>query len=264
MIVSGVDVGSTTTKAVIVDENKRMLGKSIGPTGANVVRAAERAVQGALKNAGLEEWDISYTVGTGYGRYKVPFGDAQITEIACHSKGACHFFPGTRTIVDIGGQDTKAIKVTPEGEVQDFCMNDKCAAGTGRFLEAAALTMGIPLEEIGPISLRASGEIKITNMCTVFVESEIMSHLARGRKVEDVLAAVHFSIASRSVALLRRVGIEEEITFTGGVSRNEGMIHALEKRLGLKINVCEDSQFTGALGAALFALEKELRKTAVG
>ena len=189
------------------------------------------------------------------GRYRVPFGDAQVTEIGCHCRGAAFLFPSTRTVLDIGGQDTKAIKVK-EGEVADFCMNDKCAAGTGRFLQAAAEVLEVPLSEIGAVSLRAERPLKITNVCTVFVESEIMSHLARGRKVEEILRGVHHSIAARSVALLRRVGIEDELTFTGGVSRNIGMIQALEERLERKINVSEDSQFMGAIGAALHALDR--------
>jgi predicted CoA-substrate-specific enzyme activase len=255
MIVSGVDVGSTATKSVLLDENKNIIAKGLTHTGANVVKAAERVFKIALQNAKFEDWEVTYIVGTGYGRYKVTFGNAQITEISCHAKGAVFLFPNTKTILDIGGQDTKAIKVDDKGEVKDFCMNDKCAAGTGRFLEASANVMGLQLDEIGPISLQSKSPLKITNVCTVFVESEIMSHVAHGKKMEDILG-VHNSIAGRSIALMRRVGLENEITFTGGVSRNSGMVRAIEERLGNKINVCEDSQFIGAIGAALFALER--------
>jgi predicted CoA-substrate-specific enzyme activase len=255
MIVAGVDVGSTQTKAVLLDLERRILGRGITPTGAHVVQAAERAFRQACGQAGIEEFEVAYTVGTGYGRYKVPFGDAQVTEISCHARGASFLFPGTRTILDIGGQDTKAIRVR-DGEVADFAMNDKCAAGTGRFLEAAAEVLGVPLEEIGVVSLRAEKPLRITNVCTVFVESEIMSQLARGRRVEEILRGVHQSIATRSVALLRRVGIEPEVTFTGGVSRNTGMVAALEERLGIRVNVSADSPFMGAIGAALFARER--------
>jgi predicted CoA-substrate-specific enzyme activase len=256
MIVAGVDVGSTATKAVLVDDNGGVVARALNDTGANVVRAAERAFRLALAAAGLEEWDIGYTVGTGYGRYKVPFGNAQITEISCHARGAIALFPGTRTILDIGGQDTKAIRVNERGEVLDFCMNDKCAAGTGRFLSAAADVMELPLDDIGPVSLRAPKALKITNVCTVFVEAEIMNQLARGATVEEILAGVHASIAGRSIGLMRRVGLEDEITFTGGVSRNSGMVAALEGRLGRRLNVHTDAQFNGAIGAALFALER--------
>jgi hypothetical protein len=155
MIVAGVDVGSTATKAVILDENRRILARALTDTGANVVRAAENAFHRALESIGLEDWEVGYTVGTGYGRYKVPFGNAQITEITCHARGASALFPGTRTILDIGGQDTKAIRINDHGEVLDFCMNDKCAAGTGRFLSAAADVLEMPLDAIGPASLRA-------------------------------------------------------------------------------------------------------------
>jgi predicted CoA-substrate-specific enzyme activase len=256
VIVAGVDVGSTATKAVLLDENREIRGRGCLPTGANVRRAAERALAEALAGAGLEAWDVAYTVGTGYGRYTVPFGDGQVTEISAHARGAVTLFPGTRTILDIGGQDTKAIRVGDDGRVLEFCMNDKCAAGTGRFLEASAGVMGLRLDELGEVAGRSTQALRITNVCTVFVESEIVSHLSRGRSVEDILAGVHASIAGRSVSLLRRVGVEPELTFTGGVSRNGGMVRAVEARLGFPVNVCPDSQYMGALGAALFALER--------
>jgi predicted CoA-substrate-specific enzyme activase len=256
MLVAGVDVGSTTTKAALLDENKRVRALALLDTGANVVRAAERAFQEALAKAGVEPWDVAFTVGTGYGRYRIPFGDLQVTEISCHAKGACFLFPGTRTILDMGGQDTKAIRSNELGEVKDFCMNDKCAAGTGRFLAAAAQVLGLKLDEVGEVAAQSRKPLKITNVCTVFVEQEIMMHLARGCQLQDVLAGVHAAIAGRSVSLLRRVGIEPEITFTGGVARNAGMVRALEERLKLKLNVTAESQHIGAIGAALFAWER--------
>ena len=178
-----------------------------------------------------------------------------MTEISCHARGAHMLFPGTRTVIDMGGQDTKAIKVGPDGDVLDFCMNDKCAAGTGRFLAAAADVLGLTLDEIGPISLKGTNPIRLTSVCTVFVESDILSYLAQKKKIEDILAGVHQAIASRTIGLVRRVDIEQEITFTGGVARNVGMISTLEEKLGAPLNVTPDSQFTGALGAALFALD---------
>ncbi len=253
---AGVDVGSTTTKAAILDGQKKLVGKSLGPTGANVVRAARASFADALKEAGLDETDVDFVVGTGYGRYKVPFGNAQVTEISCHARGAISVFPGTRTILDIGGQDTKAIRISKDGEILDFSMNDKCAAGTGRFLDAAASVMGLTIDEIGPVSLTSKTPLRITNVCTVFVEQEIMSHLSKGRKTEDILRGVHSAIAGRSLALMRRVGVDPEVTFTGGVSRNPGMVTALEERLGQKINVSPLSQFLGCIGAAIFALER--------
>ena len=254
----GVDVGSTQTKAVIIDEDRRIVGRSLIDTGANVVTAAENAFMAALKNGGLLEEDVAYIVGTGYGRYKVTFGDTQVTEISCHARGASQMFPGTRTVIDMGGQDTKAIRVRPNGEVGDFCMNDKCAAGTGRFLQAASFALEIPLDEVGPTALRAEKPVKISNTCTVFAESEVLSWLGRGKKVEDILMGMHQSIATRSIGLLRRVGVESEVTFTGGVARNRAMVKVLNEMLDMQMNVSEESHFMGALGAALFALDRIL------
>jgi predicted CoA-substrate-specific enzyme activase len=256
MFGAGVDVGSTQTKAVIVDETGGIVARILIPTGANVTRAGENAFVQACASAGLPREAIDYVVGTGYGRYKVTFGDAQITEITCHARGAHALFPGTRTVIDMGGQDTKAIRVGPDGAVIDFSMNDKCAAGTGRFLSAAADVTGVGLDEIGPLSLRAQSPVRLTSVCTVFVESDIMSYLAQRKTVEDILGGVHKAIATRTMALVRRVGIEDEITFTGGVSRNIGMVRALEPALGRPVNVSADGHYVGALGAALFALDR--------
>ena len=252
---AGVDVGSTQTKAVLVDEGGRIVGRAITDTGANVMAAAETAFREALLAGDLREEEVEYVVGTGYGRYKVTFGNTQVTEISCHGRGAVHMFPGTRTVVDMGGQDTKAIRVTPRGEIMDFCMNDKCAAGTGRFLGAASAALQIPLDQLGPTALRGDRPVKISTTCTVFAETEVVSWLGKGKKIEDILLGVHRSIASRSVALLWRTGVEEEVTFTGGVARNIAMIDALNKELKIRVNVSEDSHYIGALGAALFALD---------
>jgi predicted CoA-substrate-specific enzyme activase len=253
---AGVDVGSTQTKAVIVDESRAIVARVLIPTGANVSRAGQTAFLEAARLAGLAREAVGYVVGTGYGRYKVTFGDAQITEITCHARGAHSLFPATRTVIDMGGQDTKAIRVGADGSVVDFSMNDKCAAGTGRFLSAAADVTGVSLDEIGPLSLEATQPVRLTSVCTVFVESDIMSYLAQRKRVEDILGGVHKAIAARTMALVRRVGVEDEITFTGGVSRNLGMVRALETVLGRPINVSPEGHFMGALGAALFALER--------
>jgi (R)-2-hydroxyacyl-CoA dehydratese activating ATPase len=252
---AGVDVGSTQTKAVIINEAGGIVGRSLIDTGANVVHAAENAYLVALKDARLDEQEVEYIIGTGYGRYRVTFGNSQITEISCHARGAVHMFPATRTVVDMGGQDTKAIRVSPAGEIVDFCMNDKCAAGTGRFLGAASTALDIPLPDLGPTALQAERPVKISTTCTVFAESEVLSWLGKGKKIEDILMGVHQSIAARSIGLMRRVGIESEVSFTGGVAKNIGMIYALEENLGLKLNVSDDSHYMGALGAALFALD---------
>ena len=253
---AGVDVGSTQTKAIILDEDRRIVGRALVDTGANVVRAAENAYRTALDNSGIYEEDVAFVVGTGYGRYKVTFGDIQITEISCHARGAVHMFPGTHTVLDMGGQDTKAIRVSPNGDVIDFVMNDKCAAGTGRFLQYAAMALDLPLSEIGAIALKAQRPVKISTTCTVFAETEVLSWLAKGKKIEDILMGVHRSIATRSIGLLRRVGIEEEVTFTGGVAKNVGMVAVLQEMLGFPLNVSEESHYMGALGAALFAMDR--------
>jgi (R)-2-hydroxyacyl-CoA dehydratese activating ATPase len=252
----GVDVGSTQTKAVVVDAERRIVGRSLIPTGANVVTAAQTAFSAACAEGGIPESGVVFVVGTGYGRYKVTFGNAQVTEICCHARGAAEMFPVTRTVLDMGGQDTKAIRIQPGGDVIDFCMNDKCAAGTGRFLQSASAALDIPMPDLGARALAGQRPVDISTTCTVFAESEVLSWLARGKKIEDILLGVHRSIATRSIALLRRVGIEDEITFTGGVARNEAMITVLNEMLGTELNVSEESHYMGALGAALFALER--------
>ena len=260
---AGVDVGSTQTKAIIVDEQKRIVARSLTDTGAYLVRAAQRAFQTAIDEAGLAKGDVEQVIGTGYGRFKVEFGDAQVTEISCHAKGAWALIPATRTVIDIGGQDTKAIKVSDRGEVLDFAMNDKCAAGSGRFLTNSAEAVGLQVSEMGERSMSAKQPVRLSTVCTIFVESDILTYLAQGKRVDDILAGVHGSIAARTVALVRRVGAESEITFTGGVSRNVGIVKAVEEKLGMHVNVSPDSHYTGALGAAIFAMERVVAGPAV-
>ncbi len=252
---AGVDVGSTQTKAVIINEGLEIVGRSLIDTGANVVQAAEKAYLNALNDSGRREEEVAYVIGTGYGRYKVTFGDTQVTEISCHGRGAVHMFPDTRTVLDMGGQDTKAIAVSETGEIVDFCMNDKCAAGTGRFLGAASMALDIPLDELGSTALKSEKPVKISTTCTVFAESEVLSWLGKGKKIEDILLGVHKSISSRSISLLRRVGLNQQITFTGGVAKNVGMVEVLNENIGKELNVSDESHFMGALGAALFAMD---------
>jgi predicted CoA-substrate-specific enzyme activase len=239
-----------------MEENAGIIARALVDTGANVTRAAENAFNVACGQAAIDPRDVGFVVGTGYGRYKITFGNTQMTEISCHARGAHYVFPTTRTVIDMGGQDSKAISVGAEGEVLDFVMNDKCAAGTGRFLANAADVMGIGLDEIGPLSLEGKQPVKIATVCTVFVESDILSYLSMGKKPGDILRGVHLAIAKRTVSLARRVAIEPEITMTGGVARNTGMIQALEEVLGVRLQVSPEAHFIGAIGAALFALEK--------
>ncbi len=252
---AGIDVGSTQTKAVLLDASRAIAAKALIDTGANVKRAGQRALDALLEASGVARSDVGFVVGTGYGRYKIEAGDTQVTEISCHARGAQMMYPATRTVIDMGGQDTKAIKVGPEGDVADFCMNDKCAAGTGRFLAGAADVLGLSLDEIGEISLKGTRPVRLTSVCTVFVESDILSHLAQNQKVEDILAGVHQAIAARTIGLVRRTGMEDEVTFTGGVARNIGMVRALEEKLGTSLNYSDESHHIGAFGAALFAVD---------
>ncbi|MDE1819766.1 MAG: 2-hydroxyglutaryl-CoA dehydratase [Euryarchaeota archaeon] len=252
---AGIDIGSTTAKCVLL-RGKDIIGRSLNPVGVNIVRDAEEALRLALQDARLDRSEVGFVTGTGYGRFKISFGQLTVTEISCHAKGAHFLFPGTRLVIDIGGQDTKAIRVNERGEVADFAMNDKCAAGTGRFLDVCAGALGYDVAEIGPISMEARHPVKVTSTCTVFAESEVTSHVSRGKDPKDILAGLHASIANRTLSLLQRVGIEPEVTFTGGVSRNEGMVRALSARLGLPVNVSPLSQYMGAIGAALAGQER--------
>jgi len=251
MLVSGVDVGSTQTKAVILNENGEIIARAIINTGANVVKAAEKVFQMARASAQVDEWDMAYTVGTGYGRYKVTFGDAQITEISCHARGAFYLFPNTRTILDIGGQDTKGIKLSEKGEVADFCMNDKCAAGTGRFLEVILARLHVPIEEVAAYAARAGAPVTVSSTCTVFAESEVISLVAEGRPAEGIVRGLHLALASRVAALARGRLAAGPVLASGGVALNAAMIAALSETLGRPVRVLPEPQLVGALGAAL-------------
>lgn len=253
--VAGIDVGSTQAKGVILDEQGTLVSKAIIDMETNMGTAAEEIFQRVLEGANLQASAIAFTVATGYGRYRVTFGDLQVTEISCHARGALAEFPGTRTVLDIGGQDTKAIRIGDSGEVIDFAMNDKCAAGTGRFLGAASFALEMPLAELGPLALKSTKPVKITTTCTVFAETEIIGHLAKGHRPEDVLMGMHYAIATRCASLVRRVGLAPEVTFTGGVSRNHAMVALLQEVLGTPLNVSAQAQFMGAIGAGLYALD---------
>ncbi|MFX1488579.1 MAG: acyl-CoA dehydratase activase [Promethearchaeota archaeon] len=256
MIVAGCDVGSLTGKTVIL-RNGEILSYSIVPTTPKPEKTALNAMNGALENINLTLDDIEFIVGTGYGRVKIPFANSQISELTCHGKGAHSFIPSIRTIIDVGGQDCKVIKVDKNGKILDFAMNDKCAAGTGRFLEVMAKTLELNLEDLGSISLESKKQAKITAQCSVFAETEVVSLMADGVEVSDIVAGIHDAIASRIMSLVYRVGLEKELTITGGVAKNIGVVTYLEKRMGIisqKLPV--DPQIIGALGAALIAKEK--------
>ena len=256
MYVLGIDSGSTSTNAVIMDQDRKMKAFSVVRTGAKSGESAEKVLEDVLEKAGLSREDISWIVSTGYGRVSIPFADENVTEISCHGKGAHYFNPQIRTILDIGSQDSKAIKLSENGEVKDFVMNDKCAAGTGRFLEMIARTLEVSLDELGAIALTSTEEIEITSMCSVFAESEVISLIANNKEKNDISNGVCNAIAGKAYGLLRRVGLEPGFMMTGGVAKNPGVVRAVEKKLGEKLYICEEPEIVGATGAALYALEQ--------
>jgi predicted CoA-substrate-specific enzyme activase len=251
MFLSGLDIGSTMTKALISDEGGKVLGFVIGPTGAQHRHLALQVMTDMLDRTGLVLEDLDFIVATGYGRINVPFADKQITEITCHARGVHALFPSARTVIDIGGQDSKGIKLDAAGKVANFIMNDKCAAGTGRFLEVIADTLGVPLTEMGPLSLKAREAVPISNTCTVFAEHEVTSRLAEGVGLPEIVAGIHAAIAGRVVNLVRTLGLEKDVAVTGGGAKNIGLIRAVENQVGFPVLVPEEPLLTGALGAAL-------------
>ena len=247
----GVDIGSLSTDVVIVDGAGEMLASVVVPTGARAALAAETARDRALADAGLTA--AVRTVATGYGRALVTYADKAVTEISCHARGMHHLNADVQTLVDVGGQDSKAIRLAPDGKVLDFAMNDKCAAGTGRFLEVMARALEVPLEEMSAHSLAASNAVEISSMCTVFAESEVVTRIAEGCDVDEVIAGIHQAIASRTAALAKRVRPQPPLAMSGGVARNRAVVEALQRLLGHEIWVPDDPQIVGALGAALIA-----------
>jgi len=260
---AGVDIGSTMTKVVLMDKSSNLLSTIKGPTGPEHRQLANEVMRQALEQANLQIDVISYIVATGYGRLNVPFADRQITELSCHARGVSSLFPNVRTAIDIGGQDAKCMKIA-NGRLINFVMNDKCAAGTGRFLEVTAATLGIGLEDMGDISLKATKRIQISNLCTIFAQQEVVALLSRGEKLENILAGLHDALANRIAALARRLGIEPDLVLTGGVAKNTGMVKAMKESLGCELFVPEEPLLTGALGAGILAKETYLKAVAEG
>ncbi len=256
MYVMGIDSGSTSTNAVIMNEKKEIVAFSVVRTGAKSGESAAKALEDVLLKAGLKKEDLALIVSTGYGRVSISFADENVTEISCHGKGAHYFNPNIRTILDIGGQDSKAIHLNEEGEVKDFVMNDKCAAGTGRFLEMIARTLEIDIAELGAIALTSTEKIEITSMCSVFAESEVISLIANNKEKADIANGVCHAIAGKAYSLLRRVGLEPDFMMTGGVAKNPGVVRAVEEKIGAKLYICPEPEIVGATGAALYALER--------
>jgi len=255
MYYAGLDIGSTMTKVVVVDDQGGVINYILGPTGPEHRPLANMVMQRVLEECGLTIDDVGYIVATGYGRVSVPFADSQTTEITCHARGVNKIFPEAGTVIDIGGQDCKAIQIK-EGRVKNFVMNDRCAAGTGRFLEIIAESLGLELGELGQLASQAEEKIKISNICTVFAVQEIMAYLAQGIAREAIIAGLLEGIAIRVFNMASKIGLLREVVVTGGGAKNEGLIRELRRQIGMEVYVPEEPLITGALGAALIAREK--------
>ena len=249
----GIDSGSTSTNVVILDGRQRLVSSCVIPTGARVTESAQKSFGEALKLAGLSEKQITGTVATGYGRAKINFRDKDVTEITCHAKGAHFLNPAVRTVIDIGGQDSKVIRLDETGTVIDFIMNDKCAAGTGRFLEMMAYSLGLGIQEMSIHGLQWHEEITISSMCSVFAQSEVVSLIAEEKNLEDIIHGINMSVAAKVIALGKRSEMVGKYIMTGGVAKNRGVVKALEAKLGQTIIVPDIPDICGALGAALIA-----------
>jgi len=253
MYVAGIDIGSITTKAAVL-KNGKIIGTRVTFTGYNAELAGTTVFEDLLSFLHLNASDVAKVVSTGYGRNSMTSVDKAVTEIICHGAGAHYLNPHVRSIIDVGGQDSKAMVLDDEGKVRDFVMNDKCAAGTGRFLEVMARALEVDLDTFGDISLRAGQASKISSICTVFAESEVISLISKGEKRDNIIAGIHESVASRVSALARRIGVKEPLMMTGGVAKNVGVVRALEVKLGMYIEVSEYAQTNGAIGAAVIAM----------
>lgn len=256
MIVAGIDIGSGKTKAVIMDDEKKVLGSHSTKTLVNFELVARQALDAALADAGLNETDLDYIATSGLGRYSIPFRDIQITDITCAAHGSKFLFPEVECVLDIGAQSTRAIRLRENGKVRQFRTNDRCAAGSGGFLERAAKYLDVPVENIGRLSMMATHPQPISSVCAVLGESEIINHVSNGSSVEDILRGIHDSLADRALSLLRRVGLEGKVAFVGGVARQAGMVKALEEKIEDRVFVTEHPEYVCALGAALLGLQR--------
>lgn len=258
MYTLGCDVGSASSKAVIMEDGEAILASAVFPFGAGSTGPAA-VIKEVFGQTGLSKEDMAYIVATGYGRYNFHDANSEISEISCHARGIRFLAPTARTIIDIGGQDAKAIRLDDSGMVSQFLMNDKCAAGTGRFLEVMARVLQVGIEELQEYDARSTETVNVSSTCTVFAESEVISHLAGGIPKENIIAGIHAAVASKAGSLAFRVGVEDDVAMSGGVAQNAGVVRALERQLGHKVRVAPDPQITGAVGAALFAYDKARR-----
>jgi predicted CoA-substrate-specific enzyme activase len=258
VIVLGIDIGAATAKAVIMEDHA-ILSSTIIPTGFDVIQTANEVTEMACKEIGRSINDINYTVSTGYARNAVPFANKSVTEITCHAKGIHFLLPEARTIIDIGGQDSKVIRINESGNVVNFNMNDKCAAGTGRFFEVMAGIFRLDISEMGPVAIHSNNPCKISSTCTVFAETEVVSLRAQGKSREDLIGGIHKAAVSRIIAMGKTQGYEKQVILTGGVAKNIGVKKFFEDEFKFTITVPAEPQITGAVGAALLA-ETELYK----
>ena len=256
MACAGIDIGSLTTDVVILVDNG-VASYAIVPTLSSSEAAAKLAYDQALASAGLEARDVANVVATGYGRASIDFASKTVTEITCHALGARRLFPEAKTVIDIGGQDSKVIRLADDGRVEDFAMNDKCAAGTGRFLEVMARSLDTDLESLGRLSAQSSADVRISSTCTVFAESEVVALVAKGAAKEDIIRGLHRSVAERIYAMIVRLRAEPPFVVTGGVAKNSGVVAALEERLDANLLVPDEPRIVGALGAAIVAAKRD-------
>lgn len=251
----GIDVGSTASKCIILKDGKNIVSRSVIPVGAGT-SGPERAVKEVLDNCNLEKKDMSYILATGYGRNLIDWANQQMSELSCHARGAYFLFPDVHTVIDIGGQDAKVLHIGNSGNLVNFVMNDKCAAGTGRFLEVMAHVLEVDISQLAELGAQAKKQVEISSTCTVFAESEVISQLAMGSDRCDIINGIHRSVAGRVAGLAKRIGIEKEVVMTGGVAQNSGVCLALGKELNADIHTSPLAQYAGALGAALLAYKK--------
>lgn len=257
----GVDIGSTASKCVILKDGTDIVSSAIIPVGAGT-SGPGRAISKALEDAGKTKEEITCIFATGYGRNSLEGADKQMSELSCHAKGACYLFPEVQTVIDIGGQDVKALQIGKDGRLLNFVMNDKCAAGTGRFLDVMCHVLEVKIDELAELSAKSTEQVNISSTCTVFAESEVISRLANNTNPCDIIAGIHRSVASRTAGLAKRVGIRPQVVMTGGVAQNAGVVRELERELGMPIATSPISQIVGALGAALFAYEHTKKASA--
>lgn len=251
----GIDIGSTASKCVMIKDGTEIVSKSLISVGAGT-SGPGRAISEVLEKSGFQKEDMDYILATGYGRNSIDWVDQQMSELSCHARGAYFLFPGVHTVIDIGGQDAKVLRIGARGIMESFVMNDKCAAGTGRFLEVMARVLEVDIDDLAKLGAQSTKEVSISSTCTVFAESEVISQLAQETDKRDIINGIHRSVAGRVAGLARRVGIVPDLVMTGGVAQNAGVLHALEKELQTEIKTSELAQYAGALGAALFAYGK--------